>query len=106
LASAPASANAAANPYEGDAQAVGAGRKLFGRHCAECHGENSEGTARAPALLSQAVRLASPGDLFWVLTNGNRRAGMPSWSRLPDARRWQIVAFLKSLGAPQAPHQP
>jgi mono/diheme cytochrome c family protein len=96
LAGAPVGAQAAVNPYEGDAEAVRAGRKLYARHCAECHAEDARGTLRAPALISPSLRLAPSGALFRVLTNGNRRAGMPSWSRLPDARRWQIVAFLKS----------
>ncbi|HXN22460.1 MAG TPA: hypothetical protein VOA41_06930 [Candidatus Dormibacteraeota bacterium] len=38
-----------------------------------------------------------PGDLFWFLTKGELRAGVPSWSRLPEAQRWQIVSYLKSL---------
>ena len=103
LATAPAGAHATANPYEGDGEAVRAGQKLFVRHCAECHGENAQGTAGAPRVSSQTVKRASPGDVFWFLTNGNRRAGMPSWSRLPETRRWQIVAFLKSLDATPTP---
>ena len=33
----------------------------------------------------------------WLLTNGSMKNGMPSWSRLPEQQRWQIVSFLKSL---------
>jgi len=45
--------------------------------------------------------LAYPaGALFWFL-NGNLKHGMPpSWSRLPDERRWQLVSYLKSLATP------
>jgi hypothetical protein len=40
----------------------------------------------------------APDDaLFNFLTNGDLRHGMPSWSRLPEQRRWQIVTYLKSL---------
>jgi mono/diheme cytochrome c family protein len=97
FADAPPSAHIRANPYEGSAAAARAGRKLFERHCAECHGAGAAGSRRAPALNTLTVGTAPPGDLFWFLANGNRRAGMPSWSRLPDARRWQIVEFLKTL---------
>lgn len=38
--------------------------------------------------------------LFWVLRNGSRAAGMPSFSQLPDRRLWQIVEYLQS-GAPR-----
>jgi mono/diheme cytochrome c family protein len=87
------------NPYEGNAEAARAGRKLFGRHCAECHGADARGAREVPGLMTSRVRRAPAGGLFWFLTNGNRGAGMPSWSRLPAARRWQIVTFLKSPDA-------
>ncbi len=99
VAGAPAWAHALRNPYEGRDDAVRAGGKLFERHCASCHGAGGRGGRRAPALDSDAVAGSQPGDLFWFVTNGNLRAGMPAWSRLPEARRWQIVTFLKSLHA-------
>jgi mono/diheme cytochrome c family protein len=97
VAAAPASASARRDPYDGDREAVGAGRKLYGAQCARCHGERGEGVGNAPSLLSEEVRHASPGALFWFLTNGDLRRGMPAWSRLSEPRRWQIVAFLRSL---------
>ncbi len=100
LAKAPRKAKARVNPLQGDAEAVAAGEKLFQQHCAECHGENAEGTDRAPSLRAEEVRNATPGTLFWILTNGVVRRGMPVWSKLPEVRRWQIVTYLESLPAP------
>ncbi len=100
LASAPESAHTRRNPYQGSADAALAGEKLFKRHCAECHGVDARGREHAPALDSASVYQAPPGDLFWFLTNGNLWRGMPSWSRLPDAQRWQIVSYLKTLRKP------
>lgn len=94
---APAKAQARLNPLEGEPDAIAAGGKLFEEHCAECHGKKAEGTHRAPSLLSQKVREATPGAIFWVLTNGVVRRGMPVWSKLPEPERWQIVTFLKSF---------
>ncbi|HEX2710703.1 MAG TPA: c-type cytochrome [Candidatus Acidoferrales bacterium] len=85
------------NPYEGQAEAVTAGRKLFRRHCAVCHGFAGRGQGTAPNLHSTIVQRVSPGALFWFLKNGNLREGMPSWSRLPDERLWQLVSYLKAL---------
>jgi hypothetical protein len=45
------------------------------------------------------VHEKSDAALFSFITNGDLKRGMPAWSRLPDERRWQIVAFLKSLGS-------
>lgn len=97
LSEAPASARALKNPLAGDARAVAAGRKLFRRYCAECHGRDAEGTGRGPGLQSPDIQNAPPGALFWAIRNGRLRKGMPSWSNLPDAQRWQLVTYLQSL---------
>lgn len=85
------------DPYDSDPDAIRAGEKLFRRHCAECHGEDARGIDKAANLRSPAIRNATPGELAWILKNGNLKAGMPSWSGLPEQRRWQIIAYLKSL---------
>jgi mono/diheme cytochrome c family protein len=85
------------NPFAGRPEAVAAGAKLFRQNCANCHGSEAIGTKKYPNLHSEQVRAATPGELEWLLKNGSMRNGMPSWSRLPEQQRWQIVAFLKSL---------
>lgn len=102
LAKAPKKAAARRNPLATDPEAVAAGAKLFAEHCAECHGQAAEGTKKAPSLQAEEVRQATPGTLFWLLTNGVVRKGMPVWSKLPEPQRWQLVSYIKSL-AP-APH--
>jgi len=77
-----------------------AGQKLFRQHCSGCHGMDAKGTHYAPPLRSNEVAAMDTDALFRFVTNGDLRRGMPSWSRLPDERRWQIVAYLKSLRAP------
>ena len=97
IAQAPAKARESKNPYEGDPDAVLAGKKLYLQHCAECHGKNGSGMRDAVNLRSPQVQNATAGELVWFLRNGNLRHGMPSWSGLPEERRWQIVTYLKSL---------
>lgn len=99
IAEAPKKAREKPNPLDSDPEAVTAGALLYQRHCAECHGEKAAGK-KGPSLLAPEVQEASPGTLFWVLTNGVVRKGMPVWSKLPEAQRWQLVSFLKSLKAP------
>src|SRR5215471_8947497 len=105
LLKAPAESAARQNPYAADPDAVLAGRKLFRRHCAECHGAKAEGTRRAPALTAPRVQDAQPGAIFWLLTNGSLKQGMPSSSDLPGQRRWQLVTYLKSLGLEETKSQ-
>lgn len=96
---APENARAKKNPLERDPDAVAAGGILFEQHCAECHGEKAAGTKRGPSLRTEQVQTAEPGAIFWILTNGVVRKGMPVWSKLPEPQRWQLVSFIKSLSA-------
>jgi mono/diheme cytochrome c family protein len=98
MAKAPEKWKARANPLEHDPEAVATGKKLFGMHCSECHGQTGEGTRRAPTMRSADVQEATPGAIFWVLTNGVVWHGMPVWSKLPEPQRWQLVSYIKSLG--------
>lgn len=85
------------NPYSTDPTAVTAGGILYRRSCASCHGKDAGGIGSRPSLLTTRVHEASDGELHWLLTNGNLAKGMPSWSRLPDAQRWQIIRYVHSL---------
>jgi mono/diheme cytochrome c family protein len=85
------------NPFDSEANAVAAGGKLFRQNCSSCHGNEATGLKNRPNLHSDRIRVATPGELEWLLKNGSMKNGMPSWSRLPEQQRWQIVAFLKTL---------
>lgn len=98
LARVPDSARVRPNPYEDDPDARPAGEKLYARHCGDCHGARGENGRKGPSLRAPEIQNATSGALFWVLTNGAVRAGMPAWSRLPEPQRWQITTYLKSLG--------
>jgi mono/diheme cytochrome c family protein len=94
---APEKARARVNPFQNDPDAVSAGQILFEDHCLECHGPVAVERKKGPDLLGSDVRNATAGTLFWLLTNGVARKGMPVWSKLPEAQRWQLVRYLKSL---------
>jgi mono/diheme cytochrome c family protein len=99
---APGPAAARANPLPITEAIVGGGRKLFLRHCAECHGRDGSGLRNAADLQLPVVQRQSDGTLSWKITNGNGRRGMPSFSGLPDAQRWQLIRFLRTLAVPSA----
>ena len=95
---APPEAAQRANPLANTPEAVGGGRKLFLRHCAECHGQNGEGKKKHAADLQlPLVQQQSNGALFWKITNGNPAHRMPPFSRLPELQRWQLVLFLRTF---------
>jgi mono/diheme cytochrome c family protein len=98
ISKAPEKARSKRNPLEKDPQAPAAGRILFEQHCAECHGDSAEGGKKGPSLKASEIQNAEPGAIFWILTNGVVRKGMPVWSKLPEPQRWQLVSYIKSLG--------
>jgi mono/diheme cytochrome c family protein len=86
------------NPYAGQSAAVAAGEKVYMDHCAKCHGDDGTGRRNKPSIRVGRVQHATDGELFWLLKNGNLKKGMPTWSSLPEPTRWQIIAFVKSMG--------
>jgi mono/diheme cytochrome c family protein len=96
---APAAASARSNPLADKPDAAAGGKKLFLRHCAECHGNEGAGMVRKHSadLHLAIVQEQSDGTLFWKITNGNAGKGMPSFSKLPELQRWQLVLFVRTL---------
>lgn len=93
----PDSAAARVNPLAGSPELAAGGRKLFQRHCAQCHGAQGQGLKNAADLQLPVVQQQGDGALFWKITNGNPRRAMPSFSGLPEMQRWQIVLYLRTL---------
>ncbi len=94
---APASSVQLKNPYAGQPEAAVAGSKLYAANCSACHGDNGRGTGNIPPLTQGPTQSASDGEVFWYLTTGSLDNGMPPWNSLPEAERWQLVAYLKAL---------
>ena len=103
---APASARADKNTYQG--QNTTSGKAAFEHSCAACHGATGEGSGNIPSLISGAAQGASDGELFWYITQGDVNNGMPSWKTLPEEQRWEIINYIRVLGAskPGSPRIP
>jgi len=86
------------NPMAGQPEAIAAGALVYREHCQQCHRADAQGDGhKMPSLRSERIRSASDGDIEWFLRQGDLGRGMPSWSSLPQAQRWQIVAYLRSI---------
>jgi mono/diheme cytochrome c family protein len=92
------------NPYANQPEAIAAGGKLFSDHCAQCHMPDALGHGKRPSLRTSEVQNATDGEIFWILRNGYLKRGMPTWSSLPEPSRWQIIAYVKSLGISSENH--
>jgi mono/diheme cytochrome c family protein len=90
-----------------DPATIQAGAKAFAaRGCVNCHGgpgaqwaKFSEGLNPGPPDLKDVVGELQPREIFWVVKNGIRMTGMPSFAGagVADPEIWSMVAFLKKL---------
>src|SRR6202050_2079889 len=94
---APASAQAAKNPYAGDDAAAQADKPLYAKNGLSCHGKLGKGTGNVPSLVDGRLDSVAPGEVFWFITRGDKDNGMPSWASLPVKQRWQVVTYVKSM---------
>jgi mono/diheme cytochrome c family protein len=95
---APSDAAAKQNPQSGKPDSVTAGQKIFLRSCAECHGEDGTGLQEGVSnLQSSDVQKQSDGALFWKISTGNVKKGMPAFAKLEENDRWSVVSYLRTL---------
>ena len=74
-------------------------------HCVACHG--AAGVARqpraggmepSPPYLLDSTRKFTAPQLFWIVQNGIKMTGMPSWRKsMTDDETWNVVAFLEAM---------
>jgi mono/diheme cytochrome c family protein len=95
------------NPVAADARSLETGRKYYAINCAVCHGDTGDGNGTlrqanmaysfAPALIGAASPAMGRTDGFiWgIIRNG--RAFMPSYNRIEDMERWDVVNYVRGL---------
>ncbi len=90
-----------------------AGKAVYERKCAHCHGSKGDGNGPGAANLDPKPRDFTKGrykirttpsgqppsnqDLFRVITEGMPGTSMPPWQVLPEKDRWRLVAYLKTF---------
>ena len=85
------------NPFEGKADAIEAGKRIYDAMCAGCHGSKGDG-GRGPAVNKGTFKRGNEdAQLFDVIKNGVSGTAMPGMG-LKDEEVWQAVSFLRSLG--------
>lgn len=90
------------NPVPADARSLDNGRKLYQINCAVCHGATGAGSGPAVrygmagiALVNDRVRGLSDGYIWGMIRNG--RGLMPSYNRIEELERWDVVNYVRGL---------
>ena len=84
---------------------VAAGFCAYETHCVACHGAAAiarepwvGGLEPSPPYLLDATSRWTPTELFWIVKNGIKMTGMPSWrDSMSDRQLWTVVAFLEAM---------
>jgi len=88
-----------------DPEMLKTGFVRYRENCVTCHGapgveasEIGQGLNPYPPELASHAAAGDPRELFWIVKNGIRMTGMPSFGVThTDAEIWAIVAFLEKL---------
>ena len=93
-------------PYQ--AISIANGLRLYGEHCAFCHGVSGYGDGPAAAILrprpadltAKHTADHTAGDMFWWLSHGIKGSAMPGFQdRLSEEERWDMINFVRTLSA-------
>jgi mono/diheme cytochrome c family protein len=92
-----------ANPVPADARSLHNGRMYYQINCAVCHGDAGKGdgpilAAKAifpPPLIGPSAEGRSDGYIWAIMRNG--RGAMPSYNRIEELDRWDVVNYVRGL---------
>ena len=91
-----------ANPVAADARSLDNGRKYYQVNCAVCHGDLGQGNGPATKYGFPGINIIGPatqgrtdGYIWGIMRNG--RGLMPSYNRIPEQERWDVVNYVRGL---------
>jgi copper transport protein len=101
------------NPVAADAASVAAGKQVYEKNCASCHGQTGTGDGKMGAELNpkpanftagEWKHGSTDGEIFAVIKSGVKGTGMKSFnSKLTEHQIWDVVNYMRTL-APSKSH--
>jgi len=97
------------NPVPMSTESIEAGRKLYQRHCAGCHGPGGKGdgslalSGGTPSDLTDDTwdHGSTDGEIFTVIRDGVSSDMLGYKDKLDEKQIWQLVNFIRSIGPKQ-----
>ena len=103
------------NPVRTTPEGTAAAKKLFGYHCAMCHGADGDGKGdlaedmklklkdwRDPNSLAKFT----DGELFYIVTNGRGKMTGGEGDRTSGEARWNLVNYVRAFAKKDAAGKP
>jgi len=95
------------NPVKPTAEGLAEARKLYGYHCAMCHGKDGGGKGDLAEQMKlqlsdwrdpQSLSKYTDGALFYIITNGRGKMVGGEGDRTKEEVRWNLVNLVRSFG--------
>lgn len=98
------------NPEPQNDETIEAGKKLYQRHCASCHGPQGRGDGSqalaggTPSDLTDETwdYGSSDGEIFVAIRDGVSADMLAYKDKLSEKQIWQLVTFIRSIGPKSA----
>lgn len=94
------------NPIPPEEESLARGAELYAVNCASCHGDGGMGDGPAgaaldPAPVAHTSQMMADDYLFWRISEGGTpfNTSMPPWKALDEQARWDLVNYMRALGA-------
>jgi cytochrome c5 len=103
----PAEEAAKKNPVKPTPEGMADARKLYGYHCAMCHGKDGGGKGDLAEQMKLDLRdwrnpgsiaKYTDGELFYIITNGRGKMEGGEGDRTKEEVRWNLVNLVRSFG--------
>jgi mono/diheme cytochrome c family protein len=107
----PAADAAKQNPVKPTPEGMAEARKLFGYHCAMCHGKNGDGKGDLAADMKlelkdwrnpNSLAKMTDGELFYIVTNGRGKMTGGEGDRTKEEMRWNLVNVVRAFAKKDA----
>lgn len=107
----PAEDAAKKNPVKPTPEGMAEARKLFGYHCAMCHGKSGDGKGELAADMKlqlkdwrdpDSLAKMTDGELFYIITNGRGKMTGGEGDRAKEVVRWNLVNVVRAFAKKDA----
>ena len=95
------------NPVKPTTEGLAEARKLYGYHCAMCHGKDGDGKGDLGVQMKlelkdwrdvSTISQYTDGELFYIITNGRGKMVGGEGDRTKEEIRWNLVNLVHSFG--------
>ena len=95
------------NPVKATSEGLAEAKKLYGYHCAMCHGETGDGKGDLAAQMKlelndwrnpASISRYTDGALFYIISNGRGKMIGGEGDRTREELRWNLVNLVRSFG--------